>query len=387
LGQIAITLVLSIGAALMARSLWTLLHTPAGFTADHVLTARITLPRSRYPNAGRIAALHREVLDRLRATPGVEAAGTAAYLPLSGDDNGWAFRIAGRPPQPVGVYNVAKYRPISDGYFDALGMPLIRGRGFDASDAENAVATVVINQSMARAYWGDENPLGQRLQFGGGMWATTWRTIVGVVGDVRHEGLDRDLTPEMYVPFAQAPQPESVATLVIRTPLETSAMADVARAVVSASDPFVPIDRLTTMDQLLSASVGTPRFQTIVFTAMALLALTMASIGIYGVTSYTVAQRTREFGICLALGAPRHRLLRRVLGRSIAVIAAGLGVGVLAAFALTRLITKLLYGVTPLDPVTFVTVPLLLFGVACLATYLPARRATGVNPIVALRVE
>jgi len=387
LGQIAMTLVLSIGATLMVRSFWTLLHVPTGFSADQVLTARITLPRSRYPNANRIAALHRDVLDRLRAAPGVQAAGMAAYLPFSGDDNGWAFFIEGRPPLPVGVYNVVKYRPITDGYFEALDVPLIRGRGFDTADTGNAMPTVVINQSMARAYWGEENPLGQRLRFGGGIWMTTWRTIVGVVGDVRHEGLDRDLTPEMYVPFAQAPQPEGAATLVIRTALDATAMAGVARGVVAESDPSVPVDRLATMDQLVSSSVGTPRFQTIVFAALALLALTMASIGIYGVTSYTVAQRTREFGIYLALGASRGTVLRRVLGQSMPVIAVGLAAGVLASFALTRLITKLLYGVTPLDPVTFVTVPLLLFGVACLATYLPARRATTIDPIVALRVD
>jgi putative ABC transport system permease protein len=387
LGQVAITLVLSIGAALMAKSLWTLLQAPTGFTADNVLTARITLPRSRYPDPGRIAAFHREVLDLLRASPGVQAAGMAAYLPFSGDDNGWAFRIEGRPPLPVGVYTVAKYRPISDGYLEALGMPLIRGRGFNPSDTENAAPTVVINQSMARMYWGEDDPLGQRLQFGGGIWATTWRTIVGVVGDVRHEGLDRDLTPEMYVPFAQAPQPEGVATLVIRTPLDAAAMAGVARSVVAESDASVPIDRLTTMDQLVSASVGTPRFQTIMLAGMALLALAMASIGIYGVTSYTVAQRTREFGLCLALGASSGTILRRVLAQSVAMIGGGLTVGLAASLVLTRLTARLLYGVTPLDPLTFAMVPVLLFVVACLATYLPARRATSVNPIVALRVD
>jgi putative ABC transport system permease protein len=383
MGQVAITLVLSIGAALMAKSLWTLVHVPTGFSADKVHTARITLPRSRYPDAGRIASLHREVLDRLRAVPGVEAAGTSAYLPFSGDDNGWAFVVEGRPPLPVGVYNVVNYRPISDGYFDAIGMPVVRGRAVAPTDSESSVPIVIINESMARKYWGNENPIGQRLRFG----SPAWRTIVGIVGDVRHEGLDRDLKPEMYVPFAQAPQAESVATLVIRAPLNAAAMADVARDVVAESDPSVPLDRLRTMDQLVSASVGTPRFQTIVFTAMALLALTMASIGIYSVTSYTVAQRIQEFGIHMALGAPSGTVLRRVISQSLPVIAIGLGVGLLASFALTRLIARLLYGVTPLDPATFVTVPLFLFGIACLATYLPARRAMNTDPIVALRVE
>jgi predicted permease len=383
MGQVAITLVLSIGAALMAKSLWALLHVPTGFSADNVLTARITLPRPRYPDTGRIASLHRDVLDRLRAVPGVEAAGTAAYLPFSGDDNGWAFFVEGRPPLPVGVFNVVNYRPISDGYFGAIGMPMVQGRAIAVTDGESAVPVVVINESMARMYWGNENPIGQRLRFG----SPAWRTIVGIVGDVRHEGLDRDLRPEMYVPFAQAPQAETVATLVIRTPLDATVMANLTREVVAESDPSAPLDRLTTMGQLVSASVGTPRFQTIMFTAMALLALTMAAIGIYGVTSYTVAQRTREFGICLALGASSATLIRRLLAQSAIVIGGGLTAGLLASLVLTRLITRFLYGVTPLDPLTFVTVPLLLFGVACLATYLPARRATKVSPVVALRFD
>ena len=383
-GQVAVTVVLSIGAGLMARSLWTLLHVPTGFNADHVLTARVTLPPSRYPDQARVAALHRDVLDRTRATNGVRAAGLTAYLPLTGADNAWSFYIEGRPPLPIGVYEFAKYRPVSDGYFEALGMPVVRGRSFNPSDSKiSGDPIVVINEFMARKYWGTEDPIGKRLRFGG----KTWRTIVGVVGDVRHGSLDDEVQPEMYVLFAQAPTPEGLATLVVRTAGDAAAITTAVRRIVGDVDASLPIDRIRTMDQVVSSSVGTPRFQTIVFAALALLALTMASIGIYGVTSYTVTQRTREFGIRVALGASRGTILRRVFAQSGAVIGAGLCAGLLAAVGLTRLITGLLYGVTPLDSVTFVTVPLFLFGVACLATYLPARRATRVNPIVALRVE
>lgn len=382
-GQIAVTVVLSIGAVLIAKSLWTLLQVPTGFNADRVLTARITAPPLRYPDQARVAALHRDVLDRLRATDGVVAAGLTAYLPLSGVDNGWAFFIDGRPPLPVGVYNMAKYRPISDGYFEALGMPVLRGRAFTASDRDNQDPIVVINDSMARQYWGTENPVGQRLRFGGKI----WKTIIGVVGDVRHEGLDQDLKPEMYVLFGQAPTPEVVATLVVRTSVDAPAMAATARRIIADVDKGIPVDQIRTMDQLVSSSVRRPRFQAIVFAALALLALAMAAVGIYGVTSYTVAQRTREFGICVALGASRSTILRRVLAQSVVAIGSGLVAGLLASVGLTRLLTELLYGVTPLDPITFVTVPLFLFGVACLATYLPARRATSVNPIVALRAD
>ncbi len=208
-----------------------------------------------------------------------------------------------------------------------------------------------------------------------------------MVGDVRHEGLDQELKAEMYVLFAQAPTSEGVSTLVVRTSADAAAMSATARKVVSDVDRAIPVDQVRTMDDLVSSSVGRTRFQAVVFAALALLALTMAAIGIYGVTSYTVALRTREFGICVALGASRGMILRRVLAQSVVVIGAGLVGGLLAAAGSTRLLTGLLYEVTPLDPIAFVTVPLILLAVACLATYLPARRATSIEPIVALRLD
>jgi putative ABC transport system permease protein len=382
-GQMAVTVILLIGAGLMAKSLWALLHVPRGFRSEQVLTARLTLPRLRYQDAARVAAFQRDLFERLRHMPGVQSAGAGAYLPLSGDDNGWAFFIEGRPPLPTGVYEFAKYRAVSDGYFEALGVPTMQGRAFRTADDQDAPYVVVINASMARAHWGDQTPVGQRLRFGG----PQWRTVIGVVGDVRHEGLSAEPKPEMYVPFAQAPNVESTPTIVVRTAIDPVAMTSALRAAVAVTDTAVPLDRVTTMEQLVSASVGQPRFRTFLLAALSMLAMVMAVVGIYGVTNYTVVQRTREFGIYLAVGATTGDVLRLVLGQAAVLILSGLAVGLLASLALTRLIAGWLYGVAPLDLQTFGAVALVLFAVACLASYIPARRATRIDPMVALRYE
>src|SRR5262245_9387118 len=379
--QMAVTVILLIGAGLLAKSLWTLLHVPPGFRSDHLISARLTLPRSRYTDTARVSAFHRELLQRLQESPGIQAAGLAAYLPLSGQDNGWAFFIEGRPPLPVGVYNVAKYRPVSEGYFETIGMPMIGGRSFTADDRADAPRAVVINQSMARMYWGTENPVGQRLRFG----SPDWRTIIGVVGDVRHEGLDDDAKPEMYVPFAQTPQAETISTVLVRTTIDAALMTKTLRDTVSAVDGSVPLDQVRTMEQIVSLSVSQPRFRTALLVVFSALALLMASIGVYGTTSYSARQRTREFGVYIAMGATTRDVLRAVLGRAAIVIATGLALGLLASLGLTRLLAKFLFGVTPLDLTTVPPVQPFLFCVGIGARYIPARRAARVDSIGALR--
>jgi putative ABC transport system permease protein len=381
--QMAIATMLLIGAGLMAKSLWALLHVSPGFRTEQLLTARLSLPRSRYPDNRRIAAFQQELLKSVQSAPGVQSAGFATYLPLSGTDNGWAFFIEGRPPLPVGVYNMAKYRPASPGYFEAIGIPLLLGRTFTFADTEDAPWVVVINQSMARAYWGLQDPVGQRLRFGGNV----WRTVIGVVGDVLHEGLDSEASAEMYVPFTQAPNVESGPTIVVHTAIDPTAVAANLRGAVSAIDRAIPIDQIETMEQLVSVSVAQPRFRTLLLVAFSFLGLVMASIGIYGVMNYLVIQRTQEFGIRMSLGATHGDVLRLVLGRAAILIGLGLGLGLLGSVLLVRLIARVLYGITPLDPLTFVTVSILLSAVALLASYIPARRATRVDPIVALRYE
>jgi putative ABC transport system permease protein len=381
--QIAIAIILLIGAGLMVKSFWALTRVAPGFRSDSILTARLSLPRSRYPDNQRIAAFERELLSTLTKKPGVQSAGLATYLPLGGLDNGWSFVIEGRPPLPVGMYNMAKYRPASAGYFEAIGIPLLRGRSFTPADTADSPWVAVINESMAREYWRGQDPIGGRLQFG----SDTWRTVIGVAGDVRHDGLDAETQPEMYVPMEQAPNTEDSPTIVIRTTLETDAATAELRDAVAALDRATPVDGIQTMEQLVSGSVAQPRFRTVVLAAFSLLALVMASIGIYGVMNYLVIQRTREFGIRVSMGATRADVLRLVLGRAATLIGAGTCVGLAGSVGLARLIAKLLFGTSPLDPLTFAAAPALLAAVALAASYLPASRATRVDPAVALRYE
>jgi putative ABC transport system permease protein len=382
--QIALAFVLLTGAGLMAKSFWTLMHVAPGFRTEHILTARLSLPMSHYPDARRIAAFQRDLLERVRSAPGVQSAGLAGHLPLSGTDNNWSFDIEGRPPRPQGADNVAGYRPVSPGYFETLAIPLLRGRGFTPADTESTPLVVVINEAMARAWWPRQDPLGQRLRFQG---RPAWRTVIGVAGDVHHEGLDAEAHAEIYAPYAQMPNIQLAATLVVRTATEPTAVTASVRQAVAGIDADLPIARVETMQQIVSASVGQPRFRTTLLAAFAVLALVMASIGIYGVMNYLVSQRIREFGVRLAVGASAADVLWLVLRRAAVLIAGGLCVGLLGSVLLTRLIATLLYGVAPLDAPTFAAVSLILSGVAFVASYIPARRATRVDPIVALRHE
>ena len=283
----------------------------------------------------------------------------------------------------MGTFNFAKYRPVSEGYFETLGIPLLRGRLFTLADVADSPWVVVINDSMARLYWGSKNPIGERLHFDG----PTWRTVVGVVGDVRHEGLDGEPGPEMYMPVDQAANVESGPTIVVRTALDASAAAAAVREAISAIDREFPVDRIETMEQLLSRSVAQPRFRTTILMAFSILALVMASIGVYSVMNYLVIQRPREFGIRLSLGATRGDLLWFVIGRAAGLIGVGTCLGLGGAIALGRFIAELLFQTPPLDRLTFAVVPMLLVAVALFASYLPARKATRVDPMVALRHE
>ena len=381
--QISIAIVLLIGAGLMAKSLWALMHVPPGFRADNILTARLSLPPS-YSDNKKIVAFERQLLETLDRKPGVQSAGLATYLPLGGLDNDASFIIEGRPPLPVGMYNPAEYRPASAGYFETIGIPVKRGRTFVPADTADAPWVTVINESMARQYWERQDPIGQRIQFGPG---DPWRTVIGVVGDVRYEGLDGETKPEMYVPMDQSFNTESGPTLVLRTALDPGAAARELRATVAAMDREIPVDQIQTMKQVVSGSVAQPRFRTVILAAFSILALVMASIGIYGVMNYLVIQRTREFAIRMSMGATRADVLRLVLGRAAALIGAGLCLGLAGSVGLVRVIAGLLFGTAPLDPVAFAAAPTLLAGVALAASYLPASRATRVDPMVALRCD
>ena len=380
-GQVALACVLLIGAGLMGRSLWQLLRVSPGFRTEHVLTGELSVPSSRYRDVLQIAALQRELLDRVQSVPGVRSAGIAAYLPLGGSDNSWSPTFAGRPPLPPGEY--IKYRPVTPDYFDTLAIPLQAGRRFAETDREDAPAVVMINEAAARNYWPNRNAIGQRLQIDG----PPWRTVVGVVGDVRHEGLDAEWKPELYLPYAQLPYPNRVMTLVVRTIGEPMSLTAAVRKAVSSTDSGLPLYRIETLEHIVDASVGQPRLRAMLMAAFAIAALILASIGLYGVMSYLVSQRTREFGIRAAVGATSQDLMSLVLGRSLALVLVGLALGLVSAAGLQHFVRSLLFRVAPYDVLTFSTVPVLLVSVALFASYLPARKAAAIDPIDALRSE
>jgi putative ABC transport system permease protein len=391
IGQVAVALILLTGAGLMTKSFWMLLNVSPGFQTEHILTARLSLP-PQYTNGNvfgvgqhrRISAFQRELLVRVRGIPGVQSAAFTAYLPLSGIENTWAFDIEGRPPKPPGVYDVFCYRPVSAGYFETIGIPVHRGRSFDATDNEDSPLVVIVNESMARTFWkqGDD-PIGQRVRFSG----PEWRTIVGLVGDVHHKGLGTTPEPEIYIPYGQVANVESRPTIILRTSIEPTNVTSALRRAVSEVAAGVPMDQIETMKQIVSASVGQPRFITVVLLMFAFLAVFVASIGLYGVMSYLTAQRTHEFGIRIAVGASTGDVLRLVLGQAGRLVTIGISLGLLGAMLVARPIASLLYGITPFDITTFASVSLLLGTVGLSASYIPARRAASVDPMVALRYE
>ena len=381
-GQIALACMLLVGAGLMGRSLWELLNVSPGFQPNQVLAAQVSLGPSRYPNVDRIAAFQQEALSRIRSLAGVRSAGVGGYLPLGGKDNSWAPAIEGRAPLGPGEY--IQYRPATPGYIETLGIALLRGRHFTDADNRTSLPVAIINEAAARRYWPNEDPIGRRLQIDGG---PPWRTVVGVLTDVRHEGLDIAAKPELYLPFAQIPYPTSTMTLVVRTGGDPLSRVGDVRRVLAEIDPNVPLTQVQTMDDVVSTSVGEPRFRATLISAFALVGLLLASIGVYAVMSYFVSQRTREFGVRAALGATRHDVLGLVLRQSAVLIAFGLGFGLLGALVLVRFVENLLFAVNPYDPSTLISVSALLILVALLASYVPARRAAAIDPWHALRMD
>jgi putative ABC transport system permease protein len=389
-GQVSLALVLLAGAGLMIKSLSALLQVSPGFQTTHILTARLSLP-PRYANGyqfgtgqhRRISVFQRELADRVRAIPGVRSAGFTSYLPLAGTNNNWSFFIEGRPPNPPGVYDSTDYRPVTAGYFETLGIPIRRGRSFEARDDEDHALVVVINEAMARGFWPNENPLGKRLKFGD----EHWRAIIGIVGDVHHQGLAIAPAPEMYIPWGQVPNVEVRPTIVVRSFIEPASLTSALRKAVAEVDPEVPMDQVATMDQLVYGSVSEARFRTAVISLFALLALFVASIGVYGVMSYLVSQRTREFGIRMAVGATHGAVFALILRQGAKLAAIGVAIGLVAAALFGRLIASLLYGVKPLDAATLAGVSILLAAVALFASYVPARRAANADPMDSLRYE
>jgi putative ABC transport system permease protein len=380
--EIALALTLLVGAGLLVKSFVGLLRVNPGFDPAHVLTLRIDLARARYAKPGQAAAFFGELQRRVAALPGVEAAGMVSELPLSGQPNDLYFYVAGRPPQTAEQKVTADFRRVNHDYFRAMRIPLLRGRTFTEQEVTSDAKVLVINETLAREFFPDEDPLGKRLVTG--MGAPEEFEIVGVVADVRHRSLEGDVYQMMYLPSLRVGR----TNLVVRTSSpDPLTLANAVRGEVAAIDRDQPVSAVMTMEEVVSGSVAQQRFRTLLLAAFAAVALLLAGVGIYGVISYSVTHRTHEIGIRMALGAGAADILKMVVGQGMALALAGVVVGLLAALALTRVLSSLLFGVTATDAVTFAAVSLLIAAVALLACLIPARRATKVDPMIALRYE
>ena len=408
--QMALTLILLIGAGLLGKSFYQLLQIDPGFRTESAVSMELSLPdvradESRYKKliesyrrlveTGEAPAttvphtneeelqrrFQEQLLQRLSSTPGVIAVGAINYLPLTGGGPSGTFLINNDPSRK----GEADYRRASAGYFAAMRIPLLRGRTFDTSDSVNAPNAAVVSQSLAQKYWPNQDPIGQTIQFGNMDGDLRLLHIVGVVGDVHDYGVDETIEPTIYANSLQR-LPASTWTVVARAQTEPSALVPAMRDAVKSLDPQLPMS-FRTLDQVFSSSLDQRRFSLVIFGAFGVTALLLAAIGIYGVTTYVVAQSTQEIGIRMALGAQRRDVLKLVLTSAMSLVLIGTVVGLAGAYALTRLMSHLLFGVTPTDLATFVAVPLVLLSVALVACLIPARRATTVDPLVALRYE
>ena len=380
--EVAIALTVLIGAGLMIKSFMKLSEVDPGFKPANVLTMQVALAVQKYPEPSQRTAFFKQLVHRVEGLPGVEAVGTISQLPMSGQQEDTRFTIEGKPSGPD-ERSYANSRVASPDYFRALGIPLLKGRYFTDADSLGAPQVVIISDSFARQFFPEEDPIGKHIAIDIG---EPWKgEIVGVVGDIRHNGLAADSWREMYVNQYQAPT--AGMNLVVRAANDPTRLTAAIKSEAHQLDKDVPVYNVQTMDKLVSESVAQPRFRTLLLAVFAAIAMTLAAVGIYGVMSYYVTQRTHEIGIRMALGASSMDVMRMVVGQGMALAAAGVGMGLVGAFLLSKLMTSLLYQISASDPATFAIISATLAAVAFLASYVPARRATKVDPLVALRYE
>jgi len=387
--EMALAVLLLVGSGLLLRSFSRLQDVPPGFQSDHLLVADIPLSQTAYAKPEQRYQFFDRLVERAKVLPGVRSAGAASFLPVSGGGSIIHFNIAGHPPKTPHDYVAAGYRTVTPNYLETLGVPLLQGRLLTPADNEKTPAVAVINASMAKTHFAGENPLGKRIQLGTAPDKDVpTMEIVGVVGDVR-PGLGVDPQTEMYLPYRQADLvlPVFQLSLVLRTAASPQLQTSALRSALAEIDPNQPLVNVRTMEDNIATTVAQPRFRTWLIGIFAAVALVLAAVGVYGVMSYTVTQRTSEIGIRVTLGAQPEDVFKIVVGEGLRLALAGVGVGIVAALAMTRVLQSFLYGVSAYDPPTFFAVALLLTIVAVAASFFPARRATLVDPMVALRYE
>jgi len=377
--EVSLAFVLLIGAGLLMRTFFYLQRVDPGFKSANVLTATVDLPGARYPTWRKASAFYHDLIARVAALPGVEEAGVTSDLPWTGYDENTSFGIEGRQfsddESPSAQYHFA-----SSDYFRAVGIPLVAGRFFSESDDADAPKVILINKSMADRYWPDEDAVGKRVR----LWGET-RTITGIVGDLKDSPGELRAKPGFFYPVSQ--QVQSGLVLVIRTQGDPMNLIATTRNEIAALDKDLPLSDIKTLDQVSIAALARTRFTMLLLSVFAGVALLLAAVGIYGVMSYSVTQRTHEIGIRVALGAQQRDVISLVARQGLTLALAGLGAGMAAALALTRVMSSLLFGVGAADPITFAGIAVLLIGVALGACFVPARRATKMDPMIALRHE
>jgi len=386
IGEIALAIVVVVGAGLTLRSFDRVREVNAGLDPHGVLTATVSVTGQAYTSDQRKAAFIQDTVARVRALPGVRSAAAVDLLPFSGNNATSSITLEGRPAAPPGSRPSADRDLITPDYFRTMGIPMLRGRDFTDADTATAERVVIVNQALARKYYPGEDPLGKRFHIGGPESAKpVWMTIVGIVGDIHRRTLEIAPQSEMYIPFLQ--YPGGYATILARTDRDPSLLGPALRAAIHAEDPNMPIASMLTMDAVMAATYQSRWLTLLLFGGFAFLALVLAAVGTYGVMSYTISQRIHEIGVRMALGAQPSDVLKLVIGSGMKLALAGIAAGTLVSLGVTQMMSTFLFGVTPTDPATFAGVVGILAAVALAACWIPAHRATRVDPLVALRYE